>query len=122
MIQNRTLLKVVDNTGAKVIRCFRVLKGSKTKWGQIGDIIVASVQVAEPRKEIKKGDVVKALIVRQRKPYRRKDGSYIAFDENAAVIINDKKEPLGNRIFGPIPKEIKEKGFDKIAALANELV
>jgi large subunit ribosomal protein L14 len=122
MIQNRTLLKVVDNTGAKIIRCFRILKGSKAKWGQIGDIIVASVQVAEPRKEIKKGDVVKAVIVRQRKPYRRKDGSYIVFDENAAVIINDKKEPLGNRIFGPLPKEIKEKGFDKIAALANELV
>ncbi|MGE4554636.1 MAG: 50S ribosomal protein L14 [Candidatus Paceibacterota bacterium] len=122
MIQPRTLLKVADNSGAKVIRCFRVLKGSKAKWGEIGDIIVASVQVAEPRKEIKKGDVVKALIVRQRKPFRRKDGSYIVFGENAAVIINERQEPVGNRIFGPLPREIKEKGFEKIAALANELV
>ncbi|MGB9680727.1 MAG: 50S ribosomal protein L14 [Minisyncoccia bacterium] len=122
MIQPRSIIKVADNSGAKFIRCFRVLKGSRAKKAEIGDIIVASVLVAEPRKEVKKGDVVKALLIRQRKPFRRKDGSYIRFDENAAVLINDKGEALGNRILGPLPKEIKNKGFEKIAALAKELV
>jgi large subunit ribosomal protein L14 len=122
MIQPQTILKVIDNSGAKVIRCFKVLGGSRKKYAQIGDIIVASVQIAEPRKEIKKKAVIKAIIVRQKKAFRRKDGSYIRFDENAAILINDKKEPIGNRIFGPIPREIKEKGYLKIAALSPELV
>jgi large subunit ribosomal protein L14 len=122
MIQPQTILKVIDNSGAKVIRCFKVLGGSRKKYAQIGDIIIASVQVAEPRKEIKKKAVIKAIIVRQKKAFRRKDGSYIRFDENAAILINDKKEPIGNRIFGPIPREIKEKGYPKIAALSSELV
>ncbi len=122
MIQPQTILKVIDNSGAKIVRCFKVLGGSKRRYAQIGDIVVASVRVAEPRKEIKKKAVVKALIVRQKKAFRRKDGSYIRFDENAAVIVNDKKEPVGNRIFGPIPREIREKGFAKVAALAPELV
>ncbi len=116
------MLTVADNTGAKVIQCFRVLKGSKRRYGQIGDIIVASVKVAEPRKEVKTHDKVRAVIVRQRKPYRRKDGSYIRFDENAAVILGAGLEPKGSRIFGPIPREIKEKGFDAIAGLAPALI
>lgn len=122
MIQPQTILKVIDNSGAKIVRCFKVLGGSRRRYAQIGDIVVASVQVAEPRKEIKKKAIVKALIVRQKKAFRRKDGSYIRFDENAAILLNDKKEPVGNRIFGPIPREIKEKGFTKVAALSPELV
>jgi len=122
MIQPQTILKVIDNSGAKIIRCFRVLGGTKRRYAEIGDLIVASVQIAEPRREVKKKAVVKAMIVRQKKAFRRKDGSYIRFDENAAVLINDKKEPLGNRIFGPVPREIKERGYSKIAGLAPELV
>jgi large subunit ribosomal protein L14 len=122
MIQPQTILKVIDNSGAKVIRCFRVLGGTRRRYAEIGDIIVASVQIAEPRREVKKKAVVKAMVVRQRKAFRRKDGSYIRFNENAAVLINDKKEPLGNRIFGPVPREIKEKGYGKISGLAPELV
>jgi large subunit ribosomal protein L14 len=122
MIQPQTILKVIDNSGAKVIRCFKVLGGSRKRYAEIGDIIVASVQIVEPRKEIKKKAIIKAIIVRQKKAFRRKDGSYIRFDENAAIIINDKKEPIGNRIFGPIPREIKGKGYLKIAALSPELV
>ncbi len=122
MIQPQTILKVIDNSGAKVIRCFRVLGGTKRRYAEIGDMIVASVQIAEPRREVKKKAVVKAIIVRQKKAFRRKDGSYIRFNENAAVLINDKKEPLGNRIFGPVPREIKERGYSKIAGLAPELV
>jgi len=121
MIQERSILKVADNSGAKIIRCFRVLGGTRRRYARIGDIIVASVQSAEPRKQIKKKDIVRALIVRQRAPTRRSDGSYIRFDENAAVLI-DKKEPRATRIFGPIPREIKEKGYDTIASLAKELV
>jgi len=122
MIQPQTILKVVDNSGAKVVRCFKVLGGSRKRYAQIGDIIIASVRKAEPRREIKKKAVVKAVIVRQKKQFRRKDGSYIRFDENAVVIINDKKEPVGGRVFGPLPREIKEKGYDKIAAITPELV
>jgi len=122
MIQPRTMLKVTDNTGAKIIQCIQVMVGHKRKWGQIGDIITAAVKEAEPRRQVKRHEVVKAVIVRQRKPYRRADGSYIYFDDNAAVILDAKKEPKGGRILGPIPKEIREKGFDKIAALAEELV
>jgi len=122
MIQPQTILKVIDNSGAKVIRCFRVLGGTRRRYAEIGDFIVASVQIAEPRREVKKKAVVKAIVVRQKKAFRRKDGSYIRFNENAAVLINEKKEPLGNRIFGPIPREIKEKGYSKISGLAPELV
>jgi len=122
MIQPKTILKVIDNSGAKIIRCFRVLGGTRKRYAEIGDIIVASVQIAEPRREVKKKAVVKAIIARQKKAFRRKDGSYIRFDENAAVLINEKKEPLGNRIFGPVPREIKERGYGKIAGLAPELV
>ncbi len=121
MIQERTILEVADNSGARTIRCFRILGGSRKRYAGIGDIIIASVQVAEPRKQVKKKDIVKALIVRQRKPLRRKDGSYVKFDDNAAVLL-DKNEPKGSRVFGPIPREIKEKGYDTIASLAEELV
>ncbi len=121
MIQERSILKVADNSGAKIVRCFRVLGGSRKRYARIGDIIVASVQVAEPRKQVKKKDIVRALVVRQRAPTHRSDGSHIRFDENAVVII-DKGEPKGTRIFGPIPREIKEKGYKTIASLAEELV
>lgn len=123
MIQPRTMLKVIDNTGAKIIQCFRVLGGSGKRYAQLGDVIVASVKKAEPRKQVKKHDVVRAVVVRQKKLFRRSDGSYIRFDESAAVILEGKtKEPRGGRILGPIPRELKEKGFDKIATLAEELV
>ncbi len=122
MIQPQTILKVTDNSGAKIVRCFKVLGGSRKKYAQIGDIIVVSVRSAEPRREIKKKAVVKAVVVRQRKPFRRRDGSYIKFDENAVVLIDNKKMPLGGRIFGPIPRELKEKGYSQVVALAPELV
>ena len=123
MIQERSILKVADNSGAKTVRCFRVLGGSRKRYAGIGDIVIASVQVIEPklRKQVKKKDIVRALIVRQRNPLRRPDGSYVRFDENAVVLV-DKKEPRATRIFGPIPREIKEKGYDTIASLAEELV
>lgn len=122
MIQERAILKVADNSGAKTVRCFRVLGGSRRRYAQVGDIIIASVQVAEPRKAIKKKDVVKAVIVRQRKAMRRPDGSYIRFDDNAVVLIDEKKEPKATRIFGPIPREIKEKGYESIISLAEEVL
>jgi large subunit ribosomal protein L14 len=122
MIQERTILKVADNSGAKIVRCFRVLGGSRKKYAKIGDIIVASVQSAEPRKPVKKKDIVKAVVVRTKFPLRRQDGSYLRFDENAVVIIDAKKEPRATRIFGPVPRELKEKGYDKIVSLAQEVV
>lgn len=122
MIQPRTMLTVADNTGAKIIQCFRVLGGSRKRYAQLGDVIVAAVKDAEPRRQVKKHEVVKAVIVRQKKAYRRRDGSYISFDENAAVILEKDKEPKGGRIFGPIPREIREKGFVKIATLAPEVI
>jgi len=122
MIQERSIIKVADNSGAKIIRCFRVLGGSRKRYSRIGEIIIASVQVAEPRKAIKKKDIVKAVIVRQRNPIRRPDGSYLRFDENAAVIIDEKLEPKATRIFGPIPREIKDKGFATIFSMAEEIV
>lgn len=123
MIQPRSILKVADNTGAKTIRCFKVLGGSRRRYAQIGDLIVASVQEAVPRRPVivKKKDVVRAVIVRQRNNFRRPDGSYVRFDENAAVIV-DKFEPKGTRIFGPIPREIKERGYEKIVTMAEEIV
>ncbi|MDX1535207.1 MAG: 50S ribosomal protein L14 [Candidatus Spechtbacterales bacterium] len=121
MIQNQTKLKVADNSGAKEILCIRPLGGSRRRYAQIGDIIVASVKKAEPRRPVKKKDVVRAVVVRQRKPFRRKDGSYISFDDNAAVIL-DGSNPRGGRIFGPIPREIKQRGYNKIASLAKEVL
>lgn len=121
MIQAGTKLKVADNTGAKIIQCFKVLGGTRRRYASIGDIIVASVKVAEPRRIVKTHEVVRAVVVRVKKPYRRFDGSYIRFDDNAAVIL-DGKQIKGGRIFGPIPREIKEKKFDKIASLAQEVL
>lgn len=122
MIQPRTMLNVADNTGAKLLQCFRVLGGTKRRYAQIGDIIVGAVKKAEPRKQVKTHEVVKAVVIRQKKSYRRKDGTYIRFDDNAAVILETKRDPKGGRIFGPVPYEIREKGFEKIATLAEELV
>ncbi len=123
MIQRETKLKVADNSGAKIIQCFNIPGGTRRRYAQLGDIIVATVKEAEPRRIVKKHEKVRAVIVRQRKAYRRKDGSYIRFDENAAVILEEKtKQPKGNRIFGPIPRELKEKGFEKIAGLAKEII
>jgi large subunit ribosomal protein L14 len=123
MIQDQTVLNVADNSGAKIVQCFKVLGGSKRRYAQLGDIIVVAVKKAEPRKPVKKHDKVRAVVVRQRKEFRRKDGSYIRFDENAVVILDGKtKNPKAGRIFGPIPREIKEKGFDKIAGLAKEII
>ena len=122
MIQPRTMLKVVDNTGAKIIQCFHVLGGTKKHFAQISDVIVATVKDATPGGVVKKGDVVKAVVVRTVKGARRKDGSYIKFDENAAVIIKDDKTPKGTRIFGPVARELREKQFMKIVSLAPEVL
>lgn len=123
MIQPQSMLKVADNSGAKMIQCIRVLGGTRKRYAQIGDIIVGAVKIAEPRRPVKKHDVVKAVIVRQKKALRRPDGSYIRFDDNAVIILDaDKKDPKGGRIFGPIARELREKGFDKIINLAQEIL
>lgn len=122
MIQERAILKVADNTGAKTVRCFRVLGGTRRRYAGIGDVIVASVQAAEPKKNVKKKDIVKAVIVRQTKPLRRADGSYVRFDENAVVLIDAKREPLASRVFGPLPRELKERGYATIMTMAEEIV
>jgi len=123
MIQPRTILKVADNTGAGLLQCIQVLGGTRHKFARIGDIITGVIKTAEPRRIVKKHEVVRAVIVRQKQALRRKDGTYIRFDDNACVILDGKsKEPKGGRIFGPLPKEIKEKGFDKIATLAEEIL
>ena len=122
MIQSESYLKVADNTGAKEIHCIRVLGGSKRKYGNIGDIIVASVRKAAPGGTVKKGEVVKAVIVRSKRGVRREDGSYVRFDENAAVIIKEDKNPRGTRIFGPVARELREKDFMKILSLAPEVI
>ncbi|MBU5487253.1 50S ribosomal protein L14 [Clostridium sp. MSJ-8] len=122
MIQQQTVLKVGDNSGAKEIMCIRVLGGSKRKFGNIGDVIVASVKSATPGGVVKKGEVVKAVIVRSKRGLRRADGSYIKFDENAAVIIKDDKQPRGTRIFGPVARELRDKEFNKILSLAPEVL
>jgi large subunit ribosomal protein L14 len=126
MIQSRTLVTIADNTGAKIGRIFKVLGGSKKRYAKVGDLVVLSVQIAEPRKQVKKKDVLTALVVRQKQPLRRKDGSYIRFDDNAVVIlaknVKDPKEPKANRVFGPIPREIQELGYQRIASLAPEIV
>ena len=121
MLQLRSIVGVADNSGAKKVGVFKVLGGSKKRYGRIGDIVVVSVKEAEPRKAVKKKDVLRAVVVRQRQPFRRKDGTYIRFDDNAVIIL-DGTEPKGGRIFGPIPREIKEKGFNTIASLAEEVV
>ena len=121
MIQQESFLKVADNTGAKEIKCIRVLGGSGRKYGNIGDIIVASVRKAAPGGQVKKGEVVKAVIVRSAKGVRREDGTYVRFDENAAVLIKDDKNPSGTRIFGPVARELREKDFLKILSLAPEV-
>ena len=122
MIQQESFLKVADNTGAKEIKCIRVLGGSGRKYGNIGDIIVASVRKAAPGGQVKKGEVVKAVIVRSAKGVRREDGTSVRFDENAAVLIKDDKNPSGTRIFGPVARELREKDFLKILSLAPEVV
>ena len=122
MIQQESYLKVADNTGAKEIHCIRVLGGSKRKYGNIGDVIVASVRKANPGGTVKKGDVVKAVIVRSKRGVRREDGSYVRFDENAAVIIKEDHNPRGTRIFGPVARELREKDFMKILSLAPEVI
>ena len=122
MIQGESYLKVADNTGAKEIHCIRVLGGSRRKFGNIGDVIVASVRKAAPGGTVKKGDVVKAVIVRTKRGVRREDGTYVRFDENAAVIIKDDKSPRGTRIFGPVARELREKDFMKILSLAPEVI
>lgn len=123
MIQPRTMLNVADNSGAKVVQCFHVLGGTRRRYARIGDIIVCAVKEAEPRKPVKKHDVVRAVIVRQAKDFKRNDGTYIRFDDNAVVVLDGQtKNPKGGRILGPIAREIKEKGFEKISALATDLV
>ena len=122
MIQQESYLKVADNTGAKEIHCIRVLGGSKRKYGNIGDVIVASVRKAAPGGTVKKGDVVKAVIVRTKRGVRREDGTYVRFDENAAVIIKEDKNPRGTRIFGPVARELRDKEFMKILSLAPEVI
>ena len=122
MIQMESYLKVADNTGAKEIHTIRVLGGSKRKFGNIGDVIVASVRKAAPGGTVKKGDVVKAVIVRTKRGIRREDGSYVRFDENAAVIIKEDRNPRGTRIFGPVARELREKDYMKILSLAPEVI
>ena len=121
MIQLRTMLNVADNTGAKKVQCIMVLGGTRRRYAQIGDVVVASVKFAEPRRQVKKKEGVRGGVVRQRKEFKRADGTSIRFDDNAVVLI-DGKEPRGGRIFGPIPRELKERGYDKIISLAPEVV
>ncbi len=123
MIQPRTIVNIADNSGAKIGRIFKVLGATRKRYAELGDVVVLSVQKAEPRKTVKKKDVLQAVVVRQTKPTRRKDGSYVRFDENAVVIIEkEKKEPLAGRVFGPIPREVAEAGFKTIASRAPEIV
>lgn len=123
MIQPETVVKVTDNSGAKIGKVFKVLGGSKKRYAELGELVILSVKTAEPRKGVKKKDVVCGVVVRQRKAYRRKDGSYVSFDDNAVVLINkETKEPRANRVFGPIPREIADAGFQKIVSLAPEVV
>lgn len=122
MIREYSILNVADNTGARRVMCFRILGGSRRQYASVGDVIVCSVKDSTPNGQLKKGDVARAVIVRTRKEIRRKDGSYIKFDDNAAVIIDDQKEPLGTRIFGPVARELREKQYMKIMSLASEVL
>ncbi len=123
MIQPQSIVKITDNTGAKIGRVFKVLGGSKKRYAELGEMVVLSIQTAEPRKPVKKKDVVYGVVVRQKKKFRRKDGSYVSFDDNAVVLVDKaKKEPRANRVFGPIPREVAEAGYQKIVSLAPEVV
>lgn len=123
MIQPQSIVQIADNSGAKLGRVFKVLGSSKKRYASIGELVVLSVQKAEPRKQVKKKDILYGIVVRQRAPFRRKDGTYVRFDENAVVILDDtRKEPLAGRVFGPVPREIGEAGFQKIISLAPEVV
>ena len=123
MIQDRSIVVIADNTGAKIGRIFKIVGSSKKRYAQIGELVILSVQSAEPRKAVKKKEVLEAIVVRQKKPFRRKDGSYLRFDDNAVVILEKgKKEPKANRVFGPIPRELIERGYQKIVTLAPEVV
>ena len=123
MLQPRSIVSIADNTGAKIGRVFKVTGSSKKRYAEIGEVVIISVQKAEPRKTVKKKDIHRAVVVRQKKAFRRKDGSYVRFDENAVVLIDKTKgEPIGGRVFGPIPRELSEKGYQKIASLAPEIV
>ncbi|MBI4136078.1 MAG: 50S ribosomal protein L14 [Candidatus Vogelbacteria bacterium] len=123
MIQPRSIVKIVDNTGAKIGRIFKVLGGSRRRYAKIGDLVVLSIQAAEPKKTVKKKEVVRAVVVRQCQPFRRRDGSYLRFDDNAVVLLDKEKlEPLGGRIFGPVPRELAERGYDKIVSMASEII
>ncbi|HXK39434.1 MAG TPA: 50S ribosomal protein L14 [Candidatus Paceibacterota bacterium] len=123
MIQPRSIVNIADNSGATIGRVFKVLGGSKRRYAEIGDKVVISIQTAQPRKAVKKKDVVHAIVVRQTKPFRRRDGSYVRFDENAVVLVDKvKPEPRANRIFGPIPRELSDRGYQKIVSLAPEVV
>ncbi len=122
MIQEYSILNVADNTGARRIMCFRILGGTRRKFASIGDVVVCSVKDATPQGQLKKGQIVRAVVVRTKKPVRRKDGSYIKFDDNAAVIIDTTKEPRGTRIFGPVARELREKQYMKIISLASEVL
>jgi large subunit ribosomal protein L14 len=122
MIQPRSMLIVADNSGARILQCINVPGGTRKRYAQLGDVIVGTVKKADPRKLVKKHEVVKAVIIRQKKEFKRKDGSYIRFDDNAVVILGEGKLPKGGRVFGPTAKELKEKGFDKIAMMATELL
>jgi large subunit ribosomal protein L14 len=122
MIQPYSVLKSADNSGAKRLMCIKVLGGSKRRYARVGDIIVASVKESDPNGKVKKGDVVKAVVVRTKKEFRRQDGTYVKFDENAAVIVNANKEPVGTRIFGPVVRELRSKEFTKIISLAPEVL
>ena len=122
MIQERTMLNVADNSGAKVIQCIRILGATRRRYAQIGDLIIAVVKTAEPRRLIKKHNVVRAVVVRQRRSFRRKDGSYIRFDDNAAVVVDTNNAPRGGRLFGPMARELRDRGFKKIINLAPEVL
>lgn len=123
MIQPQSIVTITDNSGAKIGRVFKVLGSSKKRYAEIGEEVVLSVQKAEPRKQVKKKDVLVGVVVRQKKPFRRKDGSYIRFDENSVVIVEkDKKEPIANRVFGPVPRELSDMGYQKISSMAPEVI
>ena len=122
MLQQESQLKVADNTGAKKVKCFKVIGGSKRRYAQVGDIVVCSVREAEPESSVKKGDVVKAVVVRTRRYIKRLDGSWLRFDSNSCVIIDDKGNPRGTRIFGPIAREVRDRGYIKISSLAPEVI
>ena len=122
MIQERSILKVADNSGAKNVRCVRILGGTRHRYANVGDLLIASVQSAEPRKGTKKKDIVRCVLVRSKNVIKRADGSYVRFDENAVVLLNAKNEPIATRVFGPMPRELKAKGFEKIVTMAEEIV